>query len=125
MRWGLLEAAVQLFALFCGLPFGVMGVAVAYVIAMFVIFIPTIVFAGRPLGIGLADVLHVVWPPLVGTLIAIAVPILLQFSMLAGMERVPRLIVSGLIFGMIYMALVPGLFKLRAPLLLVLKLVHK
>ena len=122
MRWGLLEAGLQLIALFCGLPFGAMGVATAYVITMFVIFVPSIAFAGQPLGIGARDVLRVIWPPLIGTLVAVGVGFLLQFTVLAEMQRLPRLIVVGLAFVVVYAALVPGIFKLRTPLTVVLAL---
>lgn len=122
MRWGLIEAALQLVALFCGLPFGTMGVAIAYVITMFVIFIPTIAFAGQPLGISARDVVRVIWPPLVGTLVAVGVGFLLQFTVLAEMARLPRVIAVGAAFVAVYMALVPGLFKLRTPLTVVLAL---
>ena len=48
MRWGVYSAIVQLLALAVGLPFGVTGVAVAYAIAMFGLFVPALVYSGRP-----------------------------------------------------------------------------
>ena len=44
--------ACQLAALIIGLPFGLFGVATAYAIVMFGLFVPALVYAGRPFGIG-------------------------------------------------------------------------
>jgi PST family polysaccharide transporter len=122
MRWGMLEAGVQLVALFCGLPYGPMGVATAYVVAMFLIFVPTIAYAGLPLGISAKDVLRAVWQPLVGTLVAVGTGFLLHFLVLPDMPRLPRLILVGFAFTAMYLILVPGIFKLRTPLTVILKL---
>jgi PST family polysaccharide transporter len=62
-RWGVFATIAQLVALFAGLPFGPVGVAVAFVIYAFATFVPAIAYAGRPLGIGVRDVLSVVWKP--------------------------------------------------------------
>ena len=70
IRYGVFAACIQLAALACGLPFGPIGIAVAYVVSMFLLFVPALAYAGRPLGIGAADVLRVVWRPLVGSLAA-------------------------------------------------------
>ena len=63
MRWGVFATCAQFLALFCGLPFGPMGVAVAYVVAMFVLFVPAIGYAGAPLGISASDAIRIVWRP--------------------------------------------------------------
>src|SRR4029079_10551884 len=52
MRWGFFSAIFQLVAVFAGLPFGLVGVATAHAIATFCLFLPALVYAGRPLGIG-------------------------------------------------------------------------
>src|SRR5262249_16469984 len=59
MRWGLVALCAQLTALFCGLPYGPTGVAVAFVVLTFITFIPAIAYSGRPFGIGAADVISV------------------------------------------------------------------
>jgi PST family polysaccharide transporter len=125
MRWGVLEAGLQVIALFCGLPFGPMGVATAYVITMFLIFVPSIVYAGQPLGIGARDVMQAIWQPLVGTLGAVVSGFLLHFLVLADMQRFPRLLLVGFTFVAVYLILVPGIFKLRTPLTVILKLMKR
>ena len=66
VRWGVFSAVCQLVALMAGLPFGAMGVAVAYTVAMFCLFVPALVYAGHPIGIGVRDVLSATgrrWSP--------------------------------------------------------------
>ena len=72
MRWGVYSAFVQLMALAAGLPFGVTGVAVAYAIAMFGLFVPALVYSGRPIGIRTRDVLQAVGPQMTAGLVAVA-----------------------------------------------------
>jgi len=94
MRWGVLSAFFQLLALAAGLPFGVIGVAIAYTIAMFGLFLPALVYAGRPLGIGPRDVLRAVGPQTAGGLIAVALGLLLQQGLLADFTPLMRFLVS-------------------------------
>src|SRR5262249_12788358 len=61
MRWGFVALCAQLIALFCGLPFGPTGVAVAFVACSFIMFVPAIAYSGRPLGISATDVLAAIW----------------------------------------------------------------
>jgi PST family polysaccharide transporter len=62
MRWGFFSAICQLIAVFCGIPFGLAGVAAAHAIVTFMLFVPALVYAGQPVGIGLRDVLRAVGP---------------------------------------------------------------
>ena len=83
MRWGVYAAIVQLLALVAGLPFGVTGVAIAYAIAMFALFVPALVYSGRPVGIHTSDVLRAVGPQMIGALVAVTAGFLVQFEFLA------------------------------------------
>src|SRR5581483_1453575 len=76
-RWGLFAACVQFCALLCGLPFGPTGVAIAYTSAMFMLFVPALAYAGRPLGIGAADVLRAIWRQLFAAVTAAGVGVFL------------------------------------------------
>ena len=49
-NWGIVAAAVQVLAVLAGLPFGATGVAVAVVMTSLVLAIPSISYAGRPVG---------------------------------------------------------------------------
>jgi PST family polysaccharide transporter len=117
MRWGIVGSVAHLVALFCGLPFGPKGVVIAYVILMYLLFIPALAYAGKPLGIRARDVVRTVGPQFAGALIALAAGLLLQRS-LAG-EQVPRLVrifcLTSLCLAVYYIVVVL-LFKVRKPL---------
>src|SRR6266478_598625 len=65
-NWGIVTLVVQVVALLGGLPFGAKGVATATVIASLLIAVPSIVYAGRPIGIGAPLVIRAVGPQLIG-----------------------------------------------------------
>jgi PST family polysaccharide transporter len=116
MRWGVFAAAVQVLALFGGLPFGPMGVAAAYVIAMYVLFVPAIAYAGRPLGIGTADVLWVVGPQILGAVTAAGLGFLLRFTSLAHTPRIERVAILAVAYVAAYLVIVVGFFGVTTPL---------
>lgn len=124
MRWGVYSVIVQLLALAAGLPFGVTGVATAYAIAMFGLFVPALVYSGRPVGIHASDVLRAVGPQTVAGLIAAGVGFLVQIEFLVHLAPMLRLIVSGLICLATYLVIVVGLFRITAPLQLAFSVLH-
>lgn len=118
MRWGLISAGVQMLALAIGLPFGPIGVATAYTVAMFALFIPALVYAGRPMGIDLQDVLAAVAPQTAAALLAAAFAFLIQSVFLSDVSHIARLLVSVLVCSTTYLILVIGVFNVRGPLVL-------
>ena len=124
MRWGVYAAIVQLLALVAGLPFGVTGVAIAYAIAMFALFVPALVYSGRPVGIDTSDVLRAVGPQMTGALIAVTAGFLVQFEFLAGVSPLLRIFASGLVCLLTYLAVVAGIFRITAPLQLAFSVLH-
>ncbi len=93
MRWGFVAMCAQLIALFCGLPYGPTGVAIAYVTCTFITFVPAIAYSGAPFGISATDVISVVWRPLVASLLAAVVGFTLRFTILACMSGISRIII--------------------------------
>jgi len=124
MRWGFFSAIFQLVAVFAGLPFGLVGVATAHAIATFCLFLPALVYAGRPLGIGARDVLRAVGPQVAAALIAVAIGLAVQGAFLSDFSRLARLLISGLVCLTAYLAVAAGLFKVTAPLRLAFSLLR-
>lgn len=115
-RWGLISTICQLVAVGCGLPFGAMGVAISLTVVTYVLFIPTLAYAGQPLGIGARLVWSVVWRPLVAALASIGLGFAVQsllFSELAGWLRI---LLSGLTYSSCYLVLAVCLLGVREPL---------
>jgi O-antigen/teichoic acid export membrane protein len=61
LRWGIFEWAVTVSLFFAGLPWGPQGVAVAWCVSFWVLTLPAIWYAGRPIGLGVGPVIAVIW----------------------------------------------------------------
>ena len=125
MRWGIFSAVCQLVALGLGLPFGITGVAVAYVIATFGLFVPALAYAGKPVGIDSKDVLRAVGAPMTSALIVVAFGFGLQQLFLTGFSPVARFLISAPFCLAAYLAVVVGVFKVTDPLRLAFSLVRE
>lgn len=124
MWWGVYSAIFQLLALAAGLPFGVTGVAIAYTIAMFALFVPALVYSGRPIGIGARDVLQTVGPQTIAGLAAVAVGFAVQLEFFGDLSLFTRVFASGVICLAAYLAIVVGIFRVTGPLQLAFSLLR-
>ena len=125
LRWGVLAACFQLLGLFCGLPFGPYGVVWACVISMHILFIPALVYAGRPLGIRARQVIAVVGPQFTGALTAAAVGFGLRASLLAGVAPIQRMAILVLLYIAMYLIVVMGLFRVTVPVQVCLSMLRE
>src|SRR5713101_1078894 len=67
-NWGIVTVVVQVVAVLGGLPFGATGVAVAAVMTSLLIAVPSISYAGRPIGVGAVLVIRAVGQQLIGAI---------------------------------------------------------
>jgi polysaccharide transporter, PST family len=116
MRWGLISSFTQLVALFVGLPFGMNGVAWAFVLSTYLLFLPAIAYSGGPLGIGVRQVLMVVGPQALGALTAVALGLILRETIFGSTPMALRAVLLGISYMVVYAAIVVGVFKVRTPL---------
>ena len=123
-HWGIVNCVATIVALFCGLPFGVLGVATAYTALMYLLFVPAIVYAGRPLGIGVADVLKTVGPQVITALGAAAVGSLVGHTLLQDTSPLVRLLTLGILCGTVYLATMTLGFRMTKPLAVAASLVR-
>jgi PST family polysaccharide transporter len=124
MRWGVFSAACHLVALAAGLPFGAMGVAIAYTVTMFCLFVPALVYAGRPIGIGVSDVLAATGRQMTAAMISVAVGFAMQRLFLLESSEPARLTVSIAVCLTTYLVMVVGVFRITGPLKLISNLVR-
>lgn len=115
-NWGVVTLAGQIVAVLAGLPFGPRGVAVACVIEAVLIAIPSVSYAGRPIGIGSARVIRAVGPQLIGAISAGAGGTWLQMTLLEHLPSLARIVVSTTVCACTYLVVVVGLFRLLEPL---------
>jgi PST family polysaccharide transporter len=115
-NWGIVSLIVQIVAVAGGLPYGAKGVAIAAVIASMLIAVPSIIYAGRPIGIGAPLVFRAVGPQLIGAISTAALGWWLQTMFLGDYSSFVRIFVSGIFCTCIYLAIVVGLFRLTEPI---------
>lgn len=63
-RWGIFGSFALFLALLAGLPFGPLGVAIAYSTLSYATVVPAIVYAGAPVALRARDVLRAIGPPI-------------------------------------------------------------
>ena len=124
MRWGFFSAIFQLVAVFAGIPFGLAGVATAHTIATFCLFVPALVYAGRPLGVGAKDVLRAVGPQTVAALITVAIGFTVQRLFLDDYSQLTRFVLSVPICAAVYFTVAVGVFKVTGPIRLAFSLLR-
>jgi O-antigen/teichoic acid export membrane protein len=115
-NWGIVTAAVQVAVVLGGLPFGAKGVAVAVVVASLLIAVPSITYAGRPIGIGAPLVIRAVGPQLIGAIITAAGGWWLQTTALTDYSGLVRILLSSGFCICIYLAIIVGVFRLTEPI---------
>jgi len=61
LRWGLVEVTVTVLLFILGLAWGPVGIAVAWTASFWILTLPALWYAGRPIGFGIAPVIAAVW----------------------------------------------------------------
>jgi PST family polysaccharide transporter len=123
-HWGVLNCVVTIIALLCGLPFGAIGVAAAYVVATYLLFVPGIAYAGRPLGIGAADAWATVGPQVITALGTAGIAFLVGHTVLLHTAPLPRLVILGVSCCAVYLATMTLGFRMTKPLVVAASLVR-
>jgi O-antigen/teichoic acid export membrane protein len=115
-NWGIVSFIVRVAAILGGLPFGAEGVAVALVGVGWLVAFPSVLYAGRPLGMGAALVIRAVGAPLLGATIAVAAGWWLQASFLSDYSTLFRIFLSAFLCASIYLLIVVGLLRITEPI---------
>lgn len=121
-RWAIIEFAVTGSLFVLALPHGPIGIACAWTVSFWILTIPALWYAGRPIGLGVASSLNVIWRYMVASiiagtataLIAARVPALVAASGARG--ALLRTVVCSLIVGFLYLGAVVLLHGGFAPL---------
>lgn len=123
-HWGVANCVVTIIALLCGLPFGAIGVAAAYVASAYLLFIPGIAYAGKPLGISAADAWKTVGPQVITALGTAAMGFLVGHTVLAHSAPLPRLVILAVACSALYIATMTLGFRMTKPLTVAASLVR-
>jgi PST family polysaccharide transporter len=123
-NWGIVTAIIQILAVLAGLPFGATGVAAALVMASSLIAIPSITYAGRPIGIGATLVIRAVGHQLIGAISTAAAGWWLQTTALTDYSGLIRIFSLIGFCTFIYLIVVVALFRLTEPIKVVRAIVE-
>jgi PST family polysaccharide transporter len=124
-NWAIVTLVVQFITIVGGLPFGAPGVAVAVVFTSVLLAVPSISYAGHPIGIGAAHVIRATGRQLIGAIGTAAGGWWLQTFALGNSSGIARIILSAAFCGGIYLFIVVGLFRLIEPVKVATKILQR
>ena len=121
-RWGIIEFAVTGLLFLSALPWGPVGIAVAWTASFWILIIPAFWYAGKPIQLGISPVITAVWKYLVASLMAGCTCALILRAMPSMMAApgwfgaLARIVTMSIIFGILYIGAVILLHGGCAPL---------
>jgi PST family polysaccharide transporter len=121
-RWGILEFAVTGVLLLLGLHWGPDGVAAAWTVSFWLLAIPALCYALRPIHVGLAPIVATFWKYVLASLLAGSTSALLVrsfptfLSAPSGATALGRIVVISSVFLLFYLVSVVCLYRSYSPL---------
>jgi PST family polysaccharide transporter len=129
LRWGIFEWVVTCGLFLAGLPWGPQGIAVAWTVSFWILTLPSIWYAGRPIGFGAMPVVRAIWRYTLASLTAgvAAYAVLAHSTWLRALDGTAgaalRIACVTVVFGAFYLAGVILLHRGPAPLRTMLTLI--
>ncbi|MDR3414344.1 MAG: oligosaccharide flippase family protein, partial [Formivibrio sp.] len=121
-RWGIVEWTVTILLFLVGLHWGPQGIAAAWCVSFWVLTIPAMWYAGKPIGLGAGDISAVVWRYIVAGLFAYAMSYqffsrLVPLSGILGARGAAiRIVAFSLLFMCLYLGAIILLYRGLGPL---------
>lgn len=122
-RWGIIEMTTSVLAFMIGLPFGAVGVAIAYGLSFYVLLCPGLLYAGKPINIRLFSLLSALWKYYVCALAAGLFCWFLLYSyestsvIFLGLNTFAKILVSLTLCMSLYLLLIFSFFQGIQPIL--------
>ncbi|HWX29669.1 MAG TPA: lipopolysaccharide biosynthesis protein [Steroidobacteraceae bacterium] len=123
-HWGVLNCGLTIVAVLSGLRYGAIGVAVSFAILAYLIVVPSLLYAGRPLGVRTKDVLTAVGPQIFCALVTAGFGFVLRGMLFAGTSMLVRLIALSFLCSAFYLAIIVLGFRVTKPLAVAASLVR-
>jgi O-antigen/teichoic acid export membrane protein/glycosyltransferase involved in cell wall biosynthesis len=130
-RWGIIEYAFTSLLFVLGLHWGPEGVAVAWTVSFWILTIPALWYAVRPIQLGITEVVAAIWKYVLASLVAAGVTAVVMGSLpslesASGMGvALARIAVSSLVFLTLYLSSIILLHRGLAPLHLIAGLLQE
>jgi PST family polysaccharide transporter len=121
-RWGLIEFGVTALLFILGLPWGPVGIAMAWTASFWILLLPSFWYAGRPIGFGIGPVLEAIWRYIAASVLAGCASAWLvwhsdRFGTGVGIgDALARMLTVSLLFGALYLVAVVALNRSLEPL---------
>jgi PST family polysaccharide transporter len=121
-RWGIFEFIVTLLLFLVCLHWGPVGIAIAWSSSLWILFLPSLWYAGRPVDLGIGETLSAVWKYVVASLVAglisaVLIGWLLSLAHLSGILGASfRILSASLVFSVLYLVLVIILYRGPSPI---------
>jgi O-antigen/teichoic acid export membrane protein/glycosyltransferase involved in cell wall biosynthesis len=121
-RWAIIEFVVTCGLFILGLHWGPIGIAIAWTVSFWLLTVPALWYAGKPIGLGVGEILPAVWKYIVASLATgfVTVGIVKAFPTLTTIPGArgafDRLLTDSAIAGFVYLALVVVLHRGIAPI---------
>lgn len=129
-RWGIIEWTVTILLFVLGLHWGPQGIAVAWCVSYWMLTIPAMWYAGKPIGLGVGPMLHTVWRYIAAALTAglVCEFVLSRWQWLAAIKGVQgaglRVLIDSFAFTILYLGVVIALHRGLRPLERLFRLVR-
>ncbi len=120
--WGLIEAVATCLLFIMALPWGPMGIAIAWSTSFMILMIPSFWFAGKPIQFGIKPMISAVWKYVLASLLASCacariMHALPPLGVLPGeAEFLERILTNSLLFGVLYLIAVVLLYRGCSPI---------
>ena len=117
-----MEWTVTIFLFLVALPWGPQGIAVAWCVSFWILTIPAMWYAGKPIGLGVAPVIDVIWRYIVAALLAglVCSLILSRFVSLSQapgvLGAIERILLISIVFSSLYLSIIVILYRGFSPL---------
>jgi PST family polysaccharide transporter len=131
LRWGVIEFVVTGLLFLLGLRWGPAGIAAAWTTSFWILMLPAIWYAGRPIQLGISPVLAVVWKYTIASLVAGGATALIMqkaptlMSASGSVEAAVRLVLVSTLFLTLYLGAVILLHRGCEPLYRITDLVRE
>jgi PST family polysaccharide transporter len=103
-RWlhtGIVASIIMVLFIFVGIQFGMKGVATAYTTYVFLSLVPSLWYAGTPIGLQFQAVLSVLWKPFIASSV-VAIINRLLLPMVAALPYISQLIFATILYSLLY-----------------------
>jgi PST family polysaccharide transporter len=121
-RWGFIEVAVTALGFVIALPWGPVGIAIAWVTSLWILTVPGLWYAGQPIGLGVAPLISAIGKYVVASTVAALVCALIlgigstATAALTTIERLGRIVTISTLFSALYLSAVVLLHRGLAPI---------